>query len=465
MAFVIRAVVKGVSNGIGLAGEKYHDHKKRKVALAEQDISSTATPVEAVEAVPVPPYSSTDDAANDERIWALDEAAGDPPAYEALNSHTSRPAPDRTISELVHDTVGTTHPEEWHVYDRAVRLPYPVIIPQRRPGTKARGFARAYPPDLEAFSIDENTFLSFLGNFHEASQASPWLNAVFIAAGAVGFVPSHITLAVSISVQFAAGTAIEIQSRYKANAFLDQMNKDLFMPMGLYAMILLCKDGPGTPNQPIFGVETNEDAEIEGISKTSKVLRPIRLTSGQTNVSDMAMEIAPLIYPGLEDMIERPAVKRDESFKDRLMRNKEFVADYFDRRAKAEYMGNNPDTALTKASSEMPQFQTRFADPNHPCNNGHLFSLVTGGKYVAQPLGRRRRLREVGEDGKLKPRVNQKHKIRGPVSLVAHGVRKVFQKNILYLTIVNMPSEEELAEARNALGLDNNMFKDFFEPK
>lgn len=263
------------------------------------------------------------------------------------------------------------------------------------------------------------------------------------------------------------------------------MNKDVFMPLGLYAMVLICKDTPGKPGEVEFGMEAvntrtakhiskwglptqNEGEENDDIasaqSSTAKFFRPIRLASGSTNAATTPLQIAPLIYPGLEDLIERPQVQRDESFKERLLRNKMFVADYFDRRARAEYAGNNPDSALTKASSAPPTFHTRFGDPNHPCNNGHLFSLVTGGKYVAQPLGRRRgRLREKGEDGKLKPKVRQEHKIRGPVSLVTVPIRKVMTPNILYLTIVNLPTEEEMQEARMAAGLDQNRWKSMLD--
>jgi hypothetical protein len=254
------------------------------------------------------------------------------------------------------------------------------------------------------------------------------------------------------------------------------MNRDVFMPLGLYCMVLLNKDTPVKPNEVEFGMQEvdletakqiskwglpKKDGDDElNVSKKTKILRPIRLASGKTDANTTPLMIAPLIYPGLEDMMERPQVKRDESFKERLLRNREFVADYFDRRARAEYAGNNPDSALTKASAVMPEFHSRFADPTHPCNNGHLFSLITGGKYVAQPRGRRSRLREVGEDGKLKPRMKQGRKIRGPISLIGHGVRKVVTPNILYLTIVNLPSEEELAEARSALGIDEKVMEE-----
>ena len=248
------------------------------------------------------------------------------------------------------------------------------------------------------------------------------------------------------------------------------------MPLGLYAMILLCKDTLSKPGEVEFGIDSVNMETAKQISKwglpteaeddtleqstSLKLLRPIRLASGRTNVDAMPLEVAALIYPGLEDMVERPQIQRDECFKDRLMRNKAFVADYFDRRARAEYAGNNPDSALTKVAGDVPEFRNRFADPNHPCNNGHLFSLVTGGKYVAQPRGRRNMLREVGEDGKLKPKVKQEHKIRGPISLVTHPIRKALTPNILYLTIVNLPSDEEITAARQALGIHRKSSKD-----
>ena len=50
------------------------------------------------------------------------------------------------------------------------KLQYPVIIPQRRPGSKIRGFVRAYAPVLADHDINQDTFLYFLKTFHKASQ-------------------------------------------------------------------------------------------------------------------------------------------------------------------------------------------------------------------------------------------------------------------------------------------------------
>lgn len=48
------------------------------------------------------------------------------------------------------------------------RLPCPVIIPQRRPGTHGRGFVQAYAPVLAECGIDQTTFLMFLQAFEES---------------------------------------------------------------------------------------------------------------------------------------------------------------------------------------------------------------------------------------------------------------------------------------------------------
>ena len=127
-------------------------------------------------------------------------------------------------------------------------LTYPVVIPQRRPGTKNRGFLRAYAPVLGDHDIDEQTFLTFLKSFHKASQvcrilirlygflshcspfvwflhvqltmiltlqASPIFNVISVGAGAIGHISEPFTIAVSISISVLAGTAAEIQSRYR----------------------------------------------------------------------------------------------------------------------------------------------------------------------------------------------------------------------------------------------------------
>jgi hypothetical protein len=57
------------------------------------------------------------------------------------------------------------------------RLPCPVIIPQRRPNNKERGFIRAYAPALLECGIDEATFLNFIDSLNQATKVSPPFSA------------------------------------------------------------------------------------------------------------------------------------------------------------------------------------------------------------------------------------------------------------------------------------------------
>ena len=117
---------------------------------------------------------------DDEAYWELDEHAAaledtppyeesDRPAYQAKDSSGKTAQEDKPdVHKLVKHFLSKypvpsqtppVHP-----------LPCPVIIPQRRPHTKSRGFIRAYSPVLEDCNIDQAAFLDFLNLFQKASQ-------------------------------------------------------------------------------------------------------------------------------------------------------------------------------------------------------------------------------------------------------------------------------------------------------
>ena len=54
-----------------------------------------------------------------------------------------------------------------------------------------------------------------------------------------------------------------------------------------------------------------------------------------------------------------------------------FVAEYWDKRARAKYAAKNPDSVLVQGPKA--EFTSRYADPTHPASSGSLVSLVTGG--------------------------------------------------------------------------------------
>lgn len=107
---------------------------------------------------------------DDEEDWKLDDAIerADPPSYEDSERI------DVPVDELVRDVVMSNRAALAAApnFDRTP-LPMPVILPQRRPRNKKRGFVRAYAPLLgECSGIDQATFLRFLKNFHKSSQVS-----------------------------------------------------------------------------------------------------------------------------------------------------------------------------------------------------------------------------------------------------------------------------------------------------
>jgi hypothetical protein len=61
-------------------------------------------------------------------------------------------------------------------------------------------------------------------------------------------------------------------------------------------------------------------------------LKNLRISSGETHGELELPEVAPLIFPGLDEV----AMQSEEANK--VKKGREFVADYFDRRAQATYV-------------------------------------------------------------------------------------------------------------------------------
>ncbi|KAF7896746.1 uncharacterized protein EAF01_009149 [Botrytis porri] len=213
-------------------------------------------------------------------------------------------------------------------------LSCPVILPQRRPEAQSRGIIRAYSLELAGCGIDQDTFLDFIDDFNEAHKASPYLDAVNVAAQGVGFAPGISPMIVSMVVPIAVRAAKGYQTQRQSSSFLDRANANLFVPHGLFAMVLTFR-----PDQ------TQNLNEVPG-----EVQLPLS---------------ASLIYPEDERRAQQTGLKKMGHF----------IADYGDRRAQARYAHNNPESSLT---SPLPTFNSRWADPNHPANSGGLKSLLTG---------------------------------------------------------------------------------------
>ncbi len=245
-------LVKLIGAGVGLASEAIKHHKATKADKAPATSSSSnegeSSPAAAIRELqlddPPPqyaevpddvgekliaqgkavrvdeqdvkknPYDDVDDDSSsdedgDEAAWELDEAST--PLEETRSGEQST---QQDVNALTDEFVRNNPPPAY--IQRRPQLPCPVIIPQRRPRDKKRGFVRAYAPVLEDVGIDQATFMDFLKTFKKSCEADGWLQAVNLAAVGVGFVPNPIAMGVSAAIQFAVGVAMEVQrlSRY-----------------------------------------------------------------------------------------------------------------------------------------------------------------------------------------------------------------------------------------------------------
>ena len=124
---------------------------------------------------PPPKYTSEEE--NDEADWELNDAAEEQTAANTprvIDEHNLEVSPlgekDRQhyVDKIVVSFIGQHPPPSYS--QRPSKLPCPVIVPQRRPRDKTRGFIRAYAPVLSECGIDQTIFLQFLETMDKASK-------------------------------------------------------------------------------------------------------------------------------------------------------------------------------------------------------------------------------------------------------------------------------------------------------
>ncbi|KAJ6022235.1 hypothetical protein N7540_007739 [Penicillium herquei] len=425
----------------------------------------------------------------DEAVWQLDEMTESlaPPGYEESLHKDNMKGEEET---------GQTEDEKIKKRERLVRelmnmagpapnpsrrLPYAVIIPQRRPGTKGRGFCRAYAPILAESGIDQDTFLQFIQSFDKANTANPIIEVTFIAAGILGFVPNATAQIVGAVVQIAAGIAKELQARNRANTFLDRVNQEIFMPRGLVAMIMAFKNDDcsgfgsikklfhtekvdindpnagnhdtiqGNPYDHLNEAATSHNIPQEGEGWWKRNVKKIRETNGQTKGDVQLPESGPLVYPYLDAAIEQNS-EAPQGFTNKMGAAGDWVQDYMDRKSHANLERDKPGTSLAMSSDQRKPFKSRFNDPDHPANSGSLISVITGGA-IAMPS---RQQMLTSQLRRLKGGADEEQTGRRKNSDMGLGlmstVKKMKKYNIFYLTVINMPTQEEIDAATAQLG-------------
>lgn len=473
--------MKGIGSGVGLAAEAIANHKEKKArsssALSassysaeyqsshdrrqdsppaydelyevprgraddvEKNPKAVAVDTEATLSRKRSDDRSDDSFDDDEAAWRLDEATERDGSLHSTSPKTKNGLDGQpTVESFVAQVMARCPPPPAEAWIHP--LPAPVIIPQRRPGTKERGFVRAYSPVLANHGIAQDSFLSFIKNEHLASKASPILNVVFISAGIVGFAPSVTATIVSTIVQVAAGTAIEIQKRQRTNTFLDQMNEQMFKPRGLYAMIMAYDPHAERPVD-VRQMNQNEITAKRDNHDGSQWKNQLKATSGTTYGETELPESAPLIFPALDEVAELQDKQQTGKWKS----SQKFVQDYYDKRAHLSYAQRNPGDRMAQMSVQ-PQFKSGLSNPNHAAYQGGLLTLVSGGIIP----GRRGQKREGRENRRMEDLgVRYPYTPGGAIKTLRNKSRQM-KRGMLYLMVVNMPTDEELAQARQRLG-------------
>jgi hypothetical protein len=215
MGLVTTHLIKGVAAGIGLASEGLAARKAKRaqIALDEDSYGSITT---------------TNITMESRGILELD---GHPtttydPIYELptsdyhQNYHQNTPQNPQSNNEPVDETVLATQfashypiPVEPSLPEGVHQLPAPVLLPQRRPKNRDRGFIRAYAPDLASCGIDQEMFIEFLNTAEKGCRAHRWLQAINLAAIAGHAVPSVLAIAVGVAIHQIANLSIAADGR------------------------------------------------------------------------------------------------------------------------------------------------------------------------------------------------------------------------------------------------------------
>ena len=398
---------------------------------------------------------SDSDSEGDEANWALDEAAEEVAAPKAKEPRLQYGVTAQPTIESFCSLVMAKFPPLNRPTNPLLR---PVIIPQRRPGARNRGFIHAYAPTLADKGIPQDAFLSFIETFHQATQASPLLNVVFLSAGVVGFVPEPICQITSTVIQFAAGAAIYLQTTQRTHSFLDEMNDRLFKPRGLYAMVMKY-----IPNgtRPIDVQQADLNTMISKQDAPHRSYQNFRAVNAGRSYGTVEMpDSAPLVFPALDEA----AQTQDPATASKLKSSMAFIADYYDKRGQASYvlppfpfkswnsqsltdgyqLHKNPNQRLDMPS---PEFATGISNPNHPAFRGSWLTLISGGKIPPKAERKMKRRDERLQAGRAPTRKQE----RRAEKWARKQKKKMMKQNVLYLMIVNLPTKQEVEAAKAQL--------------
>jgi hypothetical protein len=173
----IKLLAKGVTGAYGLAKEAMADHEATKSSghshldAPSHDATTTSghshldsLSHDKKDGGSFDDASSISSSDGEEAVQELDEAQQQ---YAAENDD-SKLQNARNVDEVFDIFIKKNPPPKYSPIGG--KLEHPVILPQRRPKNKERGFVRAYAPILQTCGVGQTEFLQFLDGFAKAIQ-------------------------------------------------------------------------------------------------------------------------------------------------------------------------------------------------------------------------------------------------------------------------------------------------------
>ncbi|TQN70063.1 Reticulocyte-binding protein 2-like protein a [Colletotrichum shisoi] len=387
---LVEEIVRSAAGGIGVISEALHHRKEKKGKTLHQSQEPSRTQLPSETAQSRPGEEAVPDSNN-----IVDQKAT---TGEEEESRSQKDQKDSGNLATAFINRRACLPGNRAANGRD--LPLPVILPQRRPENRARGFLRAYAPLLADVGIDENTFLDFIDTFNKALEPSPWINALNLAGFAGSAMPEPASMLFGFGVEYATEAALEGHSRYSSNVFLDRVNSQFFNPRGLVCLVVTWQ--PDISNNQLnvnFEGEVSASRPNPGVSDRIGDIAAQRTSAkdgwqgmkGQmaemmkmSNGNFSWPEPAPLVFPTAKDPLTESGSDdgaKKKKKKNALDRMEIWMEDMSDKRAQAKWADEHSDKP---AASLMPnhEFRSRYADPNHPAASGDLVALVTGGRWT-----------------------------------------------------------------------------------
>lgn len=327
MGNLLNKAVQGLAGGVGLVSEGVSVYSANQRAKKSPSVTASA-----VQDSSSSPSDYSDNKRNiEETAWELDEAQD-----ELVGGSSSKEQREESNDVTVlADKFLTNHPPPYQEFDVKEPLGCSVILPQRRPKDRSRGFVRAYAPVLESRGIDQAMFIDFIETFNSASKASPWINAINLAQIGTFFVPSVTGLIVGMVIHQATIIAKEGHARHQTNKFLTKVNDDFFRPRGLYCLVMTWAPDSSQTEMTV-NLSTSQispPSSTVNLSGPREIARNFRASDGKTYGDLQFPEAATLIYPGLDTLASRNDEKATK-----MKKSADFVSDYLDRRARARFV-------------------------------------------------------------------------------------------------------------------------------